>query len=220
MADAGRPLGEFGNPPERWLEILPRYAELQIGETEHASEHLAHGVPDLRLERLSGLYRELPRAQLPLDASEVDALEAFAPRFDELCEELANAGVGPTVQHDDLHMHNVYLREDELRVLDWGDASISHPFFSLFETFRFLEQNNGLHPDDPWFVRLRDAYVEPWGRSGALVDLALRVAGFAHAIAWVRQRDALPEEDRGEFDVGFDEVLRLAIRLAFGSPSG
>ena len=29
MADAGRPLVEIGNPPERWLDLLPRYAELQ-----------------------------------------------------------------------------------------------------------------------------------------------------------------------------------------------
>ena len=28
---------------------------------------------------------------------------------------------------------------------------------------RFLEQVNGLPPSDPWFTRLRDAYLEPWG---------------------------------------------------------
>jgi hypothetical protein len=219
MADAGRPLVGLRNPPERWLELLPRYAELQIGETEHVAEHLARGVPDLRVERLPARYEDLLGSELPLDPTETSALMAFAQRFEELCERLSHDGVGPSVQHDDLHMNNVYLHDSELRVLDWGDASIAHPFFSLFETFRFLIDRNGLDPDDPWFTRLRDAYLEPWGADPDSFDLALRVGGFAHAIAWVDQRDALPEADRAEFDVGFDEILRLARRRAFGSSS-
>lgn len=44
MADAGEPLRDLGNPPERWLEVLPAYARLQIGETEHAADHLDAGA--------------------------------------------------------------------------------------------------------------------------------------------------------------------------------
>ena len=218
MADAGEPLRTLGNPPERWLEILPTYAQLQIDETEHADEHLTRGVPDLRLARLPALHEELLRAELPLEAAEKSALEAFRPRFLELCEELDSAGIGPTVQHDDLHMNNVYVKDGALRVLDWGDASIAHPFFSLFETFRFLSEINQLPADDPWYARLRDAYLEPWG-SGLreTFDLALRVGGLAHAIAWLHQRDALREADRREFDGSFAHILRLALRRALGS---
>src|SRR4051794_16915071 len=36
LADAGEPVGAHGNPPEAWLRVLPRYAELQRGETPHA----------------------------------------------------------------------------------------------------------------------------------------------------------------------------------------
>jgi aminoglycoside phosphotransferase (APT) family kinase protein len=89
------------------------------------------------------------------------------------------------VQHDDLHMANLYAQGGRLRLLDWGDASISHPFASLVVTFRFLEERNRLQPGDPWFARLRDAYLEPWG--GGLTDasaLAIRVGAFAHTFAW------------------------------------
>ena len=34
LADAGTPIGTFGNPPEAWLAALPQYAELQGGEVE------------------------------------------------------------------------------------------------------------------------------------------------------------------------------------------
>ena len=149
MADAGEPLRVFGNPPERWLEFLPAYAELQLGETAYVAEHLEHGVPDLRVDRLPELYDVLLRADLPLDASEHAALQAFAPRFAARCGELEAAGIGPSVQHDDLHMNNVYVKGDALRVLDWGDASIAHPFFSLFEVFRFLRRGQPLAAGRP-----------------------------------------------------------------------
>jgi hypothetical protein len=196
MADAGEPLRTLGNPPERWLDILPAYARLQIGETERAADHLAAGVPDLRLARLPARYGELQATGLPLVPGETAALAAFRQRFSDMCAELESHGIGATVQHDDLHMNNVYVKDGALRVLDWGDASISHPFFSLFETFRFLTELNRLGPGDPWFGRLRDAYLEPWGPGHAEVfDLALGIAGFARAIAWLDQRDALPERD-------------------------
>jgi len=112
-------------------------------------------------------------------------------------------------------MNNVFVKDEVLRVLDWGDASISHPFFSLFETFRFLVEMNHLDAGDPWFARLRDAYLEPWGPGHVeTFELALRIAGLARSIAWLDQREALPPKDRAGFDVGFAGMLRLALGTA------
>jgi Phosphotransferase enzyme family len=212
LADAGTPIGAQGNPPEAWLEALPRYAELQLGEAAHAREHLAHRVPDLRVATIPTRYEDLLQHELPLEPDELARLHGFAPRLAELCGELGARGVPETIQHDDLHMANLYRRAGRLRVLDWGDASISHPFASLVVTFRFLEEVTGLPPGDPWFARLRDAYLEPWGSGLAdAFELAIRVGSFAHAIAWLRQREALPEQARREFDARFPIVLRRAI---------
>ena len=212
LADAGSPVGVFGNPPEAWLAALPPYAELQRGEAAHAAEHLAHGVPDLRLATLPARYDELLRLELPLERDELQRLRHFAPRFAELCDELAACDVPETIQHDDLHHANRYRDRSRFRVLDWGDASISHPFASLVVTFRFLEERAQLAPGDPWFARLRDAYLEPWGRD--LVDafgLAMRVGAFARSIAYIRQRAALPPKERKGFDTDFSIVLRRAL---------
>jgi hypothetical protein len=212
LADAGTPIGEFGNPPEAWLAALPPYAELQCGEAAYAEEHIGHGVPDLRLATLPARYEDLAGHTLPLDPVERSRLDAFAPRFAELCDELAAAGIPETVQHDDLHHANVFEHDGQMRVLDWGDSSIAHPFASLFVTFRFLEEITHLSPDDPWFPRLRDAYLEPWGAGlTGTFELALRVGGFAHGIAWARQRDHLPEEALADFDRWFAVVLRRAL---------
>src|ERR1700687_4154899 len=59
LADAGTPLGVFGNAPEAWLVALPLYAELQRGEAAHAHEHLTHHVPDLRVATLPARYEHL-----------------------------------------------------------------------------------------------------------------------------------------------------------------
>jgi hypothetical protein len=212
LGDAGIPIGAFGNPPEAWLAALPLYAELQRGEAAYANDHLAHGVPDLRLATLPAHYDELLRRELPLERDEVGQLRAFAPRFAELCGELIAHDVPETIQHDDLHMANVYDQDDRLRVLDWGDSSISHPFMSLFVTFRFLEEVTKLSPDDPWFGRLRDAYLEPWGGDpDGVFAVAVRVGALAHAIAWLRQRDHLPATELREFDKAFHIILRRGI---------
>jgi len=201
LADAGSPLIEVGNPPEAWEAALPLYAELQRGETVYAREHLEHGVPDLRVEVLPQRYQWFLEQPLPLEPDELQRLRDFVPPFDEL-EPLAS------IQHDDLHHANLY----GVRVLDWGDSSISHPFMSMIEVFRFLEGVNELPPTDPWFGRLRDAYLEPWG-PGYLeeFELAMRLGEFAHSIAWARQRAHLPESYQREFDEWYPLVLRRAV---------
>ena len=128
------------------------------------ADHLAHGVSDLRLRALPAYFDELLEVvDLPLARDEIVRLRDFAPRLSELCDELATCGVPETIQHDDLHHANVFADGNCLRVLDWGDASISHPFASLVVTFRFLEERTRLAVDDAWFARLRDAHLEAVG---------------------------------------------------------
>jgi hypothetical protein len=92
----------------------------------HAADHLVPGVPDRRLARFPQLFRNALADGL-LD------LPAFAPRFAELCAELEAAGIPETIQHDDLHGDNVFREGGALRILDWGDACVSHQLRRPFE---------------------------------------------------------------------------------------
>ena len=213
MADAGTPLAADGNPPDAWLELLPRYAELQRGEAAYVDDHLAHAVPDQRPATFVEGYDRLLASPLPIDDDESTRLRAFAPEFARLADELSADGIPASVQHDDLHHKSVY-RDDcgPGRVLDWGDSSISHPFVSLVVTFRFLEEVTGLAPGDRWFSRLRQAYLEPWGDGlEHALELALRVGAFAHLFTWFRQRERLAREELAWFDEPFATVLRRAL---------
>jgi hypothetical protein len=211
-ADAGQPIGSLGNPPDLWERILPRYAELQRGERAYVDDHLAHDVIDLRVSALPARYSTMLSRDLPLEPGEIKVLRAFESRFAELCAEVAAESPGDTIQHDDLHVNGVFVLGDRMRVMDWGDSSIGHPFASLIVAFRFLERENGLQPGDPWFARLRDAYLEPWGRDLVpAFDRAYRIASFAHPIAWVRHRDPLAGRVRADFDVEYAVILRRAL---------
>jgi hypothetical protein len=215
LAGAGTQLRLLGNHPEVWLRALPLYAELQRGEADRAEEYLAQGVPDQRFERWPTRYTELLlEDDLPLTSEEIHHLTDLAPRFAQLCHELAEHRVPDTVQHDDLHYNNLFVSGEQVRVLDWGDSSISHPFVSLVVTFRFLQEFNGLRPTDAWFKRLQDAYLEPWGvtpGSRRAFPLALRLGSMVHAFGWLRQRRSLPLEARAEFDKPFAVILRRAL---------
>jgi hypothetical protein len=159
--DAGSQIAE---DDPLWPDVMRVYAELQQGEAAHVEEHVAAGVPDLRLERLPERYSQL------LDEVEDERLRRFEPRFAELCAELAARGVPETIQHDDLHQFNVFVRDGRPRVLDWGDSSVGHPYFSLVATLR--------HVEDRGITR---AFLDAWGGDEETLALALRVGRIAHA---------------------------------------
>ena len=131
-ADAGERLREVcprERSLDRWLDVLPRYARIQLGLAGDATQLLAAGVPDRRLATLPAAYQQL------LD--HIDADRRFrdaVPLVADMCDELASYGIPELLQHDDLHDGQVFVREGRHTVLDWGDACISHPFFSLSVT--------------------------------------------------------------------------------------
>jgi hypothetical protein len=215
LADGGKRLG-FGVGPEPWLSLLPAYAELQRGEAAHVAEHLDGGVPDRRLTSFPSLYQEMLAHDLPLSSAGYVRLRAFGPGFTRLCEELEAAGTPATMQHDDLHGNNIYPYNDGTRILDWGDSCVSHPFLTLFVTYLHLEKMEGLPRRDPWLRRLRDAYLEPWGRPSELretFELAQRLGPFAHAFKELRVLDAIPERER-HFVRDLPDILARCIAIA------
>jgi hypothetical protein len=132
MADAGetlRSVVERERSLDRWLDVLSRYADLQRAVVPDVDDLLAVGVPDLRLATLPQSYDRL------LDQIDAEPrFRAAAPMVADLCAELASLGIPETLQHDDLHDGQVFVHNGQHRILDWGDACISHPFCTLSVT--------------------------------------------------------------------------------------
>lgn len=161
MADAGERLRTVlpeERSLDRWLDALEATARIGLAFEDDVDDLLALGVPDRRLPTLVDGYRAL--------MDEIDAEPRFRdalPRVAELVEELAAYGIRETIQHDDLHDGQVFVLDDRQLILDWGDACVSHPLFTLSVTLEGviawgLDDVEGSVDVTPF----RDAYLAPY----------------------------------------------------------
>lgn len=151
MADAGELAHERAFD---WSEALVRYAELQRATAPLVEELFAAGVVDLRL----GTLRErIETLLLPaLAPATADGLRARLP---QILAELGELSPLVTLDHGDLHAWNVFVRDGHVRILDWGDANVAHPLFSL---------------SVEWEPAARAAYLGAWGALSAEAEIVER----------------------------------------------
>ncbi|GAA1536418.1 hypothetical protein GCM10009741_43730 [Kribbella lupini] len=93
-------------------------------------------------------------------------------------------------------------RSGDVRFLDWGDASVSHPFGVLVGVLDGVRRDPRLAGDEH---RLRDAYLEPWTAEHerahlvAVSDLADRVARIGRVLNWHRLLAPLDPAERRQY---------------------
>jgi hypothetical protein len=205
MRDAGTRLRELmtsAGDLHHWEAILPRYAEIQIALAPRIDELLALGVPDERLGGLADKVEALLENKSALLLDEPDGLTSEGreqlrsrlPELRALVGELETFGIPETIQHDDFHDGQVFVRDGRYLLLDWGDSCVSHPFHTLTVTLRAIGWRHALEPGSETLLRLRDAYLEPYGAPSTAADLAYRTGTLGRALAWHRYVQARPED--------------------------
>ena len=212
MGDAGvrlRELIEGERSLGRWLDVLPRYAGLQLDAAGHLDDFLDLGLSDRRLATLPAQYERL-----------LDELGSTGPveRVAELCEELGAYSIPETVQHDDFHDAQVFLRDGDYVFFDWGDACVSHPFFTMSVTLEGviawgLDDVEGSEDIAPY----RDAYLDPfrgfagWSELQVAHEIALRLGWICRALNVHRFASGLPPPHREEHLQGVGLRLRMLL---------
>lgn len=177
MSDAGRSLREVvpeEYSQDRWLDVLPRYAAVQLDLEDAVDQLFAVGLPDLRLATLADRYADLFDRFPSVDTDH--RYRAAEPLVAELADQLASYGIAETVQHDDLHDGQVFVRDGRLSVLDWGDACVSHPFFTLSVTLEGgvawgLDDVEGSVDLAPFVEAYLTPYADRYGARLSLGDL-------------------------------------------------
>ena len=198
LADAGPRLRDVipeERSLERWHDVLEAYARIQLACEDQVDALLAAGLPDRRLPTLPGAYDAL-LAQL----GDADPRLPGAGTIADLGEQLAAFGIRETVQHDDLHDGQVFLGAGVHQVLDWGDACVSHPFFTLAVTLEGViawgvDDVEGSEDLEPHLA----AYLRPYAERYPLTDADLREAArLAMRLGWVCRaiNGALPQAPR------------------------
>lgn len=215
-----RPTGDIGP----WRDVLPRYAELQRALSERLPALLELGTPDLRLAVLPAMYDDLLADRAAWDtagpagltSAEHGRLRELAPRFRDLCEALAQHGIPESLNHGDLHDKNVFMRDDRVVFLDWGDCSVTHPFISLRTVFVSIEISLGLeeYTLTPEMAELRDLYLTSWLPFGSLdrlraaADCAELLSPIVGASAWRRALVTADADQRAIYAHAVPELLR------------
>ncbi len=225
--DAGASLrstvGADGRPgdqdPAAWTAILPEVAAFQRRIAPASDELVALGVPDERPARYPAILGDLladDRIWTRVDAAERDAtddvrrrLEALRPLVRELAAALAATPIAASLDHGDLHGNNVAWRRNGaasgIRMLDWGDAVVAHPFATLTTTLGSIGQHLGVDPHGPVLDPVRDAYVEAWADVATMPELrawatlAMDLGRIGKATAWERALQGLEPDEMAGF---------------------
>jgi hypothetical protein len=223
MGDAGIQLRELiGMEQEmtRWLDVLPLYAGVQIDLAADAEELIALGTPDLRLATLPARYEQLLDQLEGLPPHELARCRGSVPRVADMCRELAGYGLPDTIQHDDLDDEQIFVRDGRYLLLDWGDACVSHPFFSMSVTLEGViawgvDDVRGAVEIEPF----RDAYLRPFAQDLSEVDLAaacstaLRLGWLCRAINAHRKHGHHRPSDPGQLRSQEAEHTRVRLRM-------
>jgi aminoglycoside phosphotransferase (APT) family kinase protein len=96
------------------------------------------------------------------------------------------------LNHGDFHDNNIFFQDGRFLIFDWGDCTVSHPFYSLRTTFVSLYWSLNLDEGSPELDRLRDIYLEPWStfepteRLLEAFKLSQRLAAVNGALVWHR----------------------------------
>lgn len=228
MHDGGEQLRASIRPTKDvtpWEPVIPQYAKLQIGLAEHVDEILSLGIPDHRLAALPGLYRQIleDETSLMIDqekgltSAEFHQLQNLAPRFEQICADLAGMGIPESVDHGDFHDGNILLKDGRITFFDWGDTSVTHPFVSL-RTF-FVSMEIALNLDDgapptSEMTTLLHRYLEQWQNFESKDDLlniyvlSRPVASIVKTLLWHNTISRLDGSLREEYAWIVPEVLR------------
>jgi len=199
-----------------WAGILPVYAAFQQGLAVAADDLLGADVPDERPTRYPGMLAALladDRIWVRVDDADRPRTDAarrrlgdLAPFVVELAATLEASGIHASLDHGDLHGNNVVpLADGSVRLFDWGDAVVAHPFATLTTTLGSVGHHTGIDPYGPAVAPVRDAYLSAWAEVAPIATLeqtatlAMDLGHVGKATAWERALQGLETDEMAGF---------------------
>ena len=221
IRDAGQPIGYLENRNKilhMVQSLLPNYAALQIGSLAQTDELLSYGIPDRRLSLAPGLLGnmlEKPFIELSNETRLVMAKKLEL--FEDTCLELANSSFSSALDHGDLHVWNVLAKDEKSVIIDWGDATITHPFTGIYQTLSLLFDDRFCF-ENPELRNLIACYLEPWTSFEPFSEL-WRQLKLALSIAPIMQSIHLTNilELSGETDSEWLSFIKKSLRTSLVS---
>ena len=237
LPDGGPVLGDAlqGRPLlDALCAAVAAYGQLQLDLAGSVDELLHAGVPDMRAEIMPARLTQALEVVRPyVESSDDDADRVTSERlhrtqddFSRTCGELARSVIPASLQHGDLHPHNIFAgaRTGSPPVFfDWGDSTVAHPFTTMLVTLRTVRSLTSGDDGVRDMVRVRDAYLEPFASLAprrALVEeleRACHIGKAARCLTWAANLSGLPAADTADdADVPFGWLALLPDSSSLG----
>jgi aminoglycoside phosphotransferase (APT) family kinase protein len=149
-----------------------------------------------------------------LSSQEFAALHELLGPLTEWCAQLSASSIPNSLHHGDLNSGNVLKRNGKYAVVDWGDASLAHPFSLLRTVFVSVEIVLDLPDYDPATAPIRDAYLNAWRDYDSIENirrvfaLAYRTSSIVSMLSWYHSIVAMPADMRQEYEHVVPELLK------------
>lgn len=144
-----------------------QFTSLQIAVAERVDVFFDLGVPDWRLDKFPELYQQLLSQKDLLIAdglseTELDELEKLTQIVVALCTKLSGYSIKPTLVQPDFNDNNTLIDRvsQKITIIDLGEISISHPFFSLLNCLYVIKKHHALTDEDFRYLRIKDACLK------------------------------------------------------------
>ncbi|MBD3923653.1 aminoglycoside phosphotransferase family protein [Nocardioides cavernae] len=203
--------------------LAPVWAAAQLASLDWLDALRASGCPDRGLEPTLAAWRRVladdPEMALLADDERVAVLGA-ADEVEAQVREFWATGLPDTLAHGDLHLGNVAYDGQALRLFDWTDACISHPFLDGSHLAYFVASDTAGEDTD----QLVGAFAEPWREAypDADVDRALALAPLADLVfqtVTFAGIAAATEEGAGDFTGVVAQLVRSSARRVGALPA-
>lgn len=164
--------------------VAPAWAQAQIAALDWLDELRAAGCPERGLEATLEAWHAVlaasPEMALLTDG-EREELATAAPRAEALVREFWGCGIPDALSHGDLHPGNVAYDGRDVRIFDWTDGCVTHPFLDGSHLARVLDWYG---TGDGEAERVMQAHARPWRDAfpEADVDRALELAPLADLV--------------------------------------
>jgi Phosphotransferase enzyme family len=230
MKDAGKPLREIlKNKFDEALlsKAIEQFTALQITVADHVDDFIDIGVPDWRLNKLPDLYRQaISQKDLLMDdglsESEINELEGLLSKITDLCEKLSGYAIKQTIVQPDFNDNNTLIDDQSkaITIIDLGEISISHPFFSLLNCLHVIKKHHALTNEDAAYLKAKDACLKNYRQFESEKNMAdaLKIAHvlwFVYGLlAGIRLMQACGREQLMSFQHGkLSEMLKELIAV-------
>lgn len=159
-----RPMTGADDPaPGAALEVARCWASAQLASIERVPALLAAGLQprgvDETIAAFEALLRDSGELVLLSDDELREARAAAGPAI-ELVRRFWAAGIPDALAHGDLHLGNVAWDGADLRIFDWTDGCISHPFLDASHLVRFVDDATGADALRSYADAWRDVYPD------------------------------------------------------------